>query len=737
MSAATILSRRGFLASAAASAGGLMVGFHVPFDAAAQSVGAAPELNAWVLIKPDDTVVIRIARSEMGQGSLTGLAQLVAEELDCDWTRVTTEYPTPGQNLARNRAWGNFSTGGSRGIRESHDYVRKGGATARAMLMQAAAEQWKAPVSECRTAAGVIAHAPSGRTLSYGQVAAAAAKLTPPAELTLKDPKDWKIAGKRLARLDTVDKLTGKQVYGIDLKLPGMLNAAIKDCPVFGGKLKSFDAAAIEKRPGVKKVVRVGDSAVAVVADTWWRAKSALDAMTIVWDEGANAKVSSADIAATLKAGLDANDAVVGNSNGDAKAALASAARRIEAVYGYPFQNHATMEPMNATARWTPERCEVWTPTQNGEAALAAAAEAAGLKPAQCEVYKIHLGGGFGRRGAVHDWVRQAVAIAKELPGTPVKLLWSREEDMQHGRYHPVTQCKLSAGLDAQGNVSALHMRISGQSIVASVFPQNIRDGKDPVVFQGLNPPGPEASIGYSFPNLLIDHAMRNPHVPPGFWRGVNLNQNAIYLECFIDEIAHATQQDPLALRRKLMASHPKHLAVLNAVAERVKWGSQPAPVDGRPVFRGLAQTMGFGSYVAACAEVSVGDDGALKIHRIVAATDCGYAVNPQQIEAQVEGSFVYGLSAALYGECTVKDGRIEQANFDTYPLMRLEEMPAVETIIVPSGGFWGGVGEPTIAVAAPAVLNAIFAATGQRVRELPLRKHSLKPSQKPPQKRT
>jgi isoquinoline 1-oxidoreductase subunit beta len=385
------------------------------------------------------------------------------------------------------------------------------------------------------------------------------------------------------------------------------------------------------------------------------------------------------------------------------------------------------METMNATAEWTPERCEVWTPTQNGEAALAAAAEASGLPAAKCEVYKIHLGGGFGRRGAVHDWVRQSVEIAKQMPGTPVKLLWSREEDMLHGRYHPITQCKMTAGLDDAGNITGLHMRISGQSILAGVAPQNIVNGKDPVVFQGLNPPGPEASIGYSFPNLLVDHAMRNPHVPPGFWRGVNLNQNAIYLESFIDEIAFATKQDPLALRRKLMASHPKHLAVLNAAAERAGWGKPAPDVGGQKVYRGLAQTMGFSSYVAACAEVSVSKDGALKVHRIVAATDCGHAVNPQQIEAQVEGSFVYGLSAALYGSCTVKDGRIEQENFNTYPVMKLADMPKVETITMPSGGFWGGVGEPTIAVAAPAVLNAIFAATGKRIRDLPLKDQSLK----------
>jgi isoquinoline 1-oxidoreductase beta subunit len=721
------ISRRRFLQASAASAGGLVFGFHVPFgDASANTptpAAAAPEVNAWVVVRPDDTVVIRIARSEMGQGTLTGLAQLVAEELECDWSKVTTEYPTPGQNLARNRVWGNFSTGGSRGIRESQEYVRKGGATARAMLVQAAANEWGVPAAECTAANSVITHKPSGRTTTYGKVAAAAGKLAPPTDVALKDPKDWKLAGKRLARLDTVEKTNGSMIYGMDLKLPGMLNAAIVDCPVFGGKVRSVNAEAVMKRPGVRKVVRVGDSAVAVVADTWWRAKIALEALPIEWDYGPNAKASSAEFAKVLAAGLDAKDAVVGNQVGDAAAAIAAAPRRVEAVYAYPHQNHATMEPMNATARWTPDRCEVWTPTQNGEAALAAASEAAGLPQSQCDVYKLPLGGGFGRRGAVHDWVRQAVAIAKELPGTPVKLLWSREEDMLHGRFHPVTQCKLVAGLDDKGEITGLTMRISGQSILAGVAPQNIRDGRDPVVFQGLNPSGPEAAIGYTFPALTIDHAMRNPHVPPGFWRGVNLNQNAIYLECFIDEIAHATKQDPLALRRKLMAKHPKHLAVLNAAAERAGWG-KPLPPG---VFRGIAQTHGFGSYVAAVAEVSVSKDGALKIHRIVAATDPGHAVNPQQIEAQVEGSFAYGLSAALYGQCTVKDGRIEQTNFHDYPVMRMADMPKVETVIVASGGFWGGVGEPTIAVAAPAVLNAIFAATGKRIRDLPLAKHSLK----------
>src|SRR5262247_1141531 len=365
------LSRRTFIVGSAAAGGGLALGFNAPFgidEAAAQNGGA--EVNAWVFVRPNDTVVIRIARSEMGQGTLTGLAQLVAEELECDWSKVTTEYPTPGQSVARKRVWGDFGTGGSRGIRSSHEYVRKGGATARTMLIQAAANEWKVPAAECTAANSVISHGPSGRKTTFGSVAEAAAKLEPPKEVPLKDPKDWKIAGKSVKRLDTVDKVTGKQVYGFDLRLPGMLNAAIKECPVFGGKVKSFEAAKVAGMKGVRKVVQVGESAVAVVADTWWRAKKALDALPVVFDEGENAKVSSASIATMLEAGLTAEQAFVGNQNGDAKAALGGAAKKIEAVYAYPFQNHVCMEPMNATARYTTDKCEVWVPTQNGEDAL-------------------------------------------------------------------------------------------------------------------------------------------------------------------------------------------------------------------------------------------------------------------------------------------------------------------------------------------------------------------------------
>jgi isoquinoline 1-oxidoreductase beta subunit len=716
------ISRRSFIIGTAAVGGGLALGLSIPFGGrVARAQDGSPEITAWVVIRPDDTVVIRIARSEMGQGTLTGLAQMVAEELECDWAKVTTEYPTPGASVKRQRAWGDFSTGGSRGIRTSHEYVRKGGATARMMLIQAAADAWGVPASECSAANSVITHGRSGRTTTYGKVAAAAAKLTPPADVALKDPKDWKLIGKSVKRLDTINKLTGAQVYGADLKLPGMLNAAIKDCPVFGGTVKSFEAAKVRGMPGVRHVVQVGDSAVAVVAETWWQAKTALDALPIVWDEGPNAMVSSATIVDMLQAGLDANEAFVANQNGDVKAAIAGAAKTVEAVYAYPFLNHAPMEPMNATALYTADRCEVWVPTQNGEAAFAATLEASGLPADKCEVYKIHIGGGFGRRGAFHDYVTQAVLIAKQIPGTPVKLLWSREEDMTHGRYHPVTQCKLVGAFDANNNLVGLHMRIAGQSILAAVRPEALQQGRDPLVFQGLNPSG-EFAIGYSVPNLLIDHAMRNTHVPPGFWRGVNINQNAIYLECFMDELAHAAGQDALEFRRKLMSKHPKHLAVLEAVAERAGWG-KPAP---QGVYRGLAQMMAFNSYVAACAEISVTDGNKVKVHRIIGATDPGYAVNPAQIERQISGSFVYGLSALFMEECTVKDGRIVQENFNTFDSMRIAQMPKVESIIMPSGGFWGGIGEPTICVAAPAVLNAFFNATGRRLRSVPLKNHGI-----------
>ncbi|HTP95823.1 MAG TPA: molybdopterin cofactor-binding domain-containing protein [Burkholderiales bacterium] len=725
MTAMPKFTRRSFIIGSAAIGGGLALGLRVPFGPeVVRAADGSPEITVWVAIRPDNTTAIRVVRAEMGQGTITGLAQLVAEELECDWSKVVLEYPTPGESVARKRVWGEFSTGGSRGIRQSNDYVRKGGAAARMMLVQAAANAWGVPASECTAANSVITHTPSKRKVTFGKVAEAAARLEQPKDVPLKDPKTWKLAGKPVKRLDTAKKVNGTMMYGIDIKMPGLLNAAVKDCPVFGGKVKSFNAAAVSSMRGVKKVVQVGDSGVAVIADTWWNAKTALDQLPVVWDEGEHAKVSSADIAETLKAGLDADQAFVGNQAGDAKGALAGAAKKLEAVYAYPYLNHACMEPMNATVRWTPDRCEMWGPTQNGEGAFAAIQAASGLPADKIDVYNVMLGGGFGRRGAYpNDYVTQAVLIAKQMPGTPVKMLWSREEDMAHGRYHPVMQCKLVGGLDASGNLTGLHMRLSGQSILAAVRPEVLQaqKGRDPLTFQGVADSG-EHSFNYTIPNLLIDHAMRNPHVPPGFWRGVNINQNAVFIESFMDELAEAAGQDPVEFRRKLLGNSPRGLGVLNAVAERIGW-TKPAPSG---VFRGVAQMMAFNSFVAGCAEISV-TDNKIKVHRIVAATDPGYAVNPAQIERQIAGSFVYGLSALFFQECTVKDGRIEQSNFHQFNSMRIAQMPKVESIIMPTGGaVWGGIGEPTICVAAPAVLNAFAKATGKRIRSVPLKNHGI-----------
>jgi isoquinoline 1-oxidoreductase beta subunit len=724
------LSRRRVLVAGAAVGGGLALGFRIPAAEAAgptarpTAAAKGAEVNAWVVIAPDETVTIRIARTEMGQGTLTGLAQLVAEELDCDWKKVRCEFPTPGQNLARNRVWRDFSTGGSRGIRGSQDYVRQAGAAARAMLVQAAAKQWTARPEDCVAAKGVIAHKPSGRKVTYGKVAEAAARLEPPKDVKLKDPKDWTIAGKPVHRLDALERVTGRLIYGTDLKLPGMLNAAIKDAPVFGSAIKSYDETKVMGMPGVRRVVRVNATTVAVVAETWWQAKKALDALPIQYEDSPHAKESSATIAKRLKEGLepDAKNVFTGTKVGDAPGAIAGAARKVEAVYATPFLHHATMEPMNATALYTPEKCEVWSPTQNGEGSLAAASEASGLPLGKCEVYKMQPGGGFGRRGR-QDYVTQAVTIAKQMPGTPVKLIWSREEDTQHGYYRPITMCRLAGGLDAKGDLVGLHVRLSGQSIVAYQNPNALRNGMDSRMFQGMWAEPGEAQIGYTVPNLLIEHAMRNTHVPVGPWRGVNTNQNAVYLECFMDELAKAAGKDPVAFRRALMAKHPKHLGILDAVAAKAGWGT-PLP---QGVHRGIAQHMGYGSYSAAVAEVSVDNRGRVKVHRMVLGVDCGHAVNPDQIAAQVEGSVAFGLGAAMYQAITIEGGRVKESNFHDYEIMRLAAFPKIETVVAPSGDFWGGVGEPTICVAAPSVLNAIHAAIGRPVRTLPLKNEDLR----------
>ena len=721
------ISRRKFLVGSAAAGSGLVLGFHLPFgigSAAAQGAAADAEVNIWVVVKPDDTCVIRIARAEMGQGTLTGLAQLVAEELECDWKKVSTEQITAGQNLARKRAWGVMSTAGSRGIRESQDYVRRGGAAARMLLLQAAANEWGVPVGELRVANGVITHAGSGRSTSYGKVATAAAKLTPPdpKSIQLKPVKDWKIAGKGLRRLDTADKLNGAKVYAIDLKLPGMLHATVKDCPVYGGKLLSFDESKVKGMPGVKRVLKINDSTVAVVADTWWRAKKALDALPIVWDEGPHAKVNSASIAKHLESGLTSSDAFADIDTGDAPKAIAASAKKIEAVYSVPFTSHTTMEPMNCTVKLSPDKSEIWIPTQNAEASLAALSSSSGQPLDKCEVHVMDLGGGFGRRIGNQDVVRQGVAIAKAFPGIPVKMVWSREEDQAHDFYRPIAQARMAAGVDAKGNLTGLHIRVSGQSINAFANPAAIKDGKDRRQLQGLWPTlQGDAQIGYTHANLRTEYAMRNTHLPVGPWRGVNTNQNGIFLECFMDEVARLAGKDPLEFRRALMSERPKHLGVLNAAAEKAGWG-KPLP---KGVFRGIAQFMGYGSYSAAVAEVSVSSKGEVKVHRCVFALDCGNVVNPDQTAAQIEGSVAYGMTT-LQSEISVANGRIVETNFHNFRVMKIAEMPKVEVILPVTGDFWGGVGEPTICVVVPAILNAIHAATGKPVRSLPLSKQGL-----------
>ncbi len=678
------------------------------------------DVNAWIVVRSDEAVIVRVAGAEMGQGTLTGLAQLAAEELDCDWARVTTELVSPRDSLNRKRAAGEFASSQSRGIRTSQMAFRQAGAAARRVLLDAAAKAWDLSAADLTTEAGVIRHAGSGRSTTYGRVAEAAAKLPHPdlGGMRLKDAAAWRLVGKPLPGLDVGPKLTGAAVYGIDVRLPGMLNAAIRAAPVHGGKLAAFNAKTADTMPGVRRVLAVGDDAVAVVADSWWQAKSALDKVEITWAPALGVGISSDSIARFLKTGLEApQETYVGRTHGDALDALRAAATTVDAVYAMPFLHHATLEPMNATAIWRADAVEVWAPTQNAEAALRSAAEAAGVKPEQVEIHRTMIGGGFGRR-LKQDFVRQAVLIAREMPGVPVKLIWSREEDTTHGHYRPVTQAKLTGGLDDKGEPTGLIMRISGQSILAANLAPGAQAGRDPRMFQGLFDRPGEAQMGYSVPNVFIDHAMRNTHLPVGSWRGVHTTQNGVYLECFIDELAHAAKRDPLEFRRSLMRSHPGHLAVLTAATERGGWGT-PAP-DG--VFRGLAQVMAVGSYAAVVAEVRVSPEGEVKVSKVVVALDCGHVVNPNLVSAQLEGAVAMGLSATLHEEITIREGQVVEQNFDTYRVLQLAEMPVVETVLVPSGEFWGGVGDVGIGAVAPAVLNAIFAATGKRIRTLPLK---------------
>ena len=709
--------RRHFLQASAAVGGGLCLEFSFPLAASAAAGVPVTEVNAWVVIHPDDRVVVRIARSEMGQGTYTALAQLVAEELDCDWLKVSAEFASPNEHVRRKRIWGSMSTGGSQGVRGSHDYVRKAGAAAREMLVAAAAARWKVAPAECSVDKGVITHGPTKRRLRYGQVAAQAAKLEPPKQIALRDPKDWKIAGKPLHRLDIPDKVLGKPVFGTDVMLPGLLHASIAQCPVFGGKVRGVDSAEAMTMRGVKQVVRAGDF-VAVVADSWWRANEALKKVKVDWDTGDHGAASDATVMAMLREGLADPKAVSAKKSGDAAAALAAAAKVVEAEYSSPYLNHATMEPQVCTAWVKPDGfVEVWTSTQNGEASLAAAAETAGVPQEKAEVHKMMLGGGFGRRGAPQDFVKQGVTIAKAVAGKPVKLMWSREEDMQHGFYRPASLAKLRAGLDGQGRVVAFKAKVACPSILAGLVPGAVRGGVDFTAVRTLS------DMPYEIANQQVDYAMRNGHVPVGFWRAPG-QQNGVYRECFVDELAQAAGQDPLAFRLSMLKAGDKDRLVLEAAAKAAGWGT-PLPAG---VGRGLAVVSGFGSYAAGVAEVSVDAGGSLKVLRYVIAIDSGHVVNPDSCAAQAESNAIYGLGA-LFEANTLKDGRIQESNFHDFPVPMIGDMPKVELVLVPTGGFWGGHGEPGILPFQAAVLNAVFAATGQRIRTLPIKPGDLRKS--------
>ena len=710
----TPINRRGFLQVSASATAALSLGFSLP----AHTQSKQPqEVNAWIDIHTDESIVIRYARTEMGQGSRTSAPMLIAEELEVDWKKVRIEDVQAHDNLKRKRAYGDMASVGSRTIRNSQDYLRKAGASARMMLVQAAAQRWGVAESECQAVLGKVVHTASKKSLSYGQLAADAAKLTPPKDVALKDPSTWTIAGKSIPRVDIHDIVTGKIRFGVDTQLPGMLHAAIAQSPVFGSKAVSIDSSKVDNRRGIVKVLNMGEFVV-VVADNWWRAKEALRDVSIEWESSKYSQVNSAGLMKLYREGLSQTDAAVARQDGSALATLAQAHKVIEAEYYTPYLAHATLEPMVCTAWLQDDQLQIWVSTQNPESSLTAAASTADVPQENVKVFAMQMGGGLGRKSP-QDFTRQAVAIAKALPGKPIKLMWSREEDTQHDLYRPASLVKVRASLKPDGKPEALHIRVSAPSIFAQLLRMPLQNGVDAQAVASLN------DHPYDIAHCLVDFSQRSAHVPVGFWRTVGHSQNPFVRECFLDELAIAAGTDPLAYRLSLLPNNEKanrDRGILQAVAKAADW-DKPLPAG---VFRGIAETDGYGSYTACVCEVSVNAKSEVRIHRIVIGIDPGYAVNPDNIQAQLQGSVVHGLSAIFWGEMTVKDGRIEQSNFHDYRLMRMNEMPKVQTVIAASGGFWGGVGEPAQAPLAPALGNALFAATGKRIRSLPLKNHGL-----------
>ncbi len=714
------VTRRDFVSTTT----GLVIAFALPWRAdAASAAGDAPFApNAWLRVGTDGIVTLTLDKSEMGQGSQTGLAMILAEELEADWSTIRLG-PVPENPAGWSRR---MSTGGSTAIHGSWDLLRKAGATAREMLVSAAAAAWDVDRAGCRAEQGAVIHTPTKRRLPYGKLAARAARLPVPPDVPLKDPKQFRLLGTRTTRLDTPAKVDGSAVYGIDVTMPGLLVASIERCPVFGGTIKRYDATKAKALPGVRAVVELEPSpwtgkdgawgvgcaaGVAVVADTYWHAFQGRKALEVEWNEGEAASLGSDGIRAEL-ARLADQPGVEAKKVGDPVAALAGAAQRLDAVYEVPFLHHATMEPMTCTAHVRADGggCDVWAPTQNQTRAQEVAAELAGLPKEKVRIHTTFLGGGFGRR-LEPDFVSEAVRVSKAV-GAPVKVIWTREDDTQHGFYRPASYNRFAAGLDAAGNPVAWTHRVVGTPI-------RLKFGPLPKGLDGSLVDGAE-DLPYGIPNLLVDQVAADfLPIPRGFWRSVGISHNAFVVESFLDEVATAAKKDPYELRRALLKDKPRHLRTLELVAEKAGWGT-PLPA-GRA--RGIALAEWQPTVCAQVAEVSVDSGGVVHVHRVVCAVDCGPVVNVGQIEAQMQGGIVYGLTAALYGEITIDHGRVTQGNFIDYPMMRINEMPAVEVHVVPSTEKQGGIGEPSVGPIAPAVCNAIFAATGKRIRKLPIGK--------------
>jgi isoquinoline 1-oxidoreductase beta subunit len=714
----TTLSRRQFITTSLTAAGGFALGIGVIGKAGAATLSVRPwnddatsalgEINAWVVVQPDDTVIIRYGRAEMGQGSFTALPQILAEELECDWNLVKPEYASANRNLRANKVYGSLSTGGSRAVRETGDMVQQAGASARARLIQAAANRWGVPAADCSAAMSKVTHTATGRTFRFGELATEAAAIKLDKEPALKRPDQYKFIGRRLARLDVPLKINGTAKYGIDLDVPGVVSAAIIKCPVFGGTVKSVDESAIAGRRGILQVVKLKD-AVAVVADRYFRAQAALKALPIEWEVGAAGATNSVQFRKDYVVALDQKGAVA-RHDGNVDTAMAGAAKVIEATYDVPIITHAPMEPLNAIAHVQADRVDVWVGTQNADQALAFAAQASGVKPENVYVHNTFSGGGFGRRLGP-DEVAQAVAISKVV-GKPVKLVWTREEEMRQGRYRTQAAIRFKAGFAADGTTVALDMRNSA----GSSNPGAVKDGLDPQTMQGL------INTAYELPNYRIISILKNTHVPLGPWRAPGHSQNVFFMESFVDEMAYAVGKDPLEFRRGLLAHRGDFQQVMDVLAEKGDWG-KPMPAGKG---RGVAVHESYDSVVGMIAEVGV-TSGEVKVERVVIVCDCGVVVNPRGVENQLEGGMIYGLSAALFGEVTVKDGRIEQGNFDTYPVVRMKDAPKTEVYISATPGKrWGGIGEPGATMIQPAVTNAIFAATGKRLRSLPIRGQDL-----------